>query len=158
MRPNKKLLVTALLLLTTLTSACGDEAKVSTLTVSDAWTRPTPEASVVAAVYFAVTSPIADELVAVSSPVASEATVHATEGDSSSSGGGHHGGGGSMTMHGSTLTVEPGKTATLSPGGMHIMLDGLRQPLKEGDVFDLHLTFKKGGLVTTSVLVALNGL
>lgn len=84
--------------------------------------------------------------------------VHATDGESSYSGGGHHGGGGSMTMHGSTLTVEPGKTTTLSPGGMHIMLEGLREPLKEGDVFDLELTFKNGGTVTTSVLVALNGL
>lgn len=111
-----------------------------------------------AAVYFSVASPVNDELVSISTPIASDAMVHATKGDSSHSGGGHHGGGGSMTMHGSTLTVEPGKTATLSPGGMHIMLEGLRQPLKEGDVFDLELTFKNGGTVTTPVLVALNGL
>jgi copper(I)-binding protein len=84
--------------------------------------------------------------------------VHATKGDSSHSGGGHHGGGGNVTMHGSKLVVTPGKTAILSPGGMHIMLEGLRQPLKEGDVFDLELTFKNGGTVTTPVLVALNGL
>jgi copper(I)-binding protein len=158
MRPKIKLILSALLLLTVVTSACGDEAQVSKLTVSAAWARPTPETSDVAAVYFSVASPVSDELVSVSTPVASDAMVHATEGDSSHSGGGHHGGGGSMTMHGSTLTVEPGKTATLSPGGMHIMLEGLRQPLKEGDVFDLELTFKNGGTVTTSVLVALNGL
>jgi copper(I)-binding protein len=158
MRPKIKLILSALLLLTVVTSACGDEAQVSKLTVSAAWARPTPETSDVAAVYFSVASPVSDELVSVSTPVASDAMVHATEGDSSHSGGGHHGGGGSMTMHGSTLTVEPGKTATLSPGGMHIMLEGLRQPLKEGDVFDLELTFKNGGTVTTPVLVALNGL
>jgi len=158
MRSQVKLFLSALLLLTAVTSACSDTPRVDSLTVSRAWTRPTPETSDVAAVYFSVASPVNDELVSISTPIASDAMVHATKGDSSHSGGGHHGGGGSMTMHGSTLTVEPGKTATLSPGGMHIMLEGLRQPLKEGDVFDLELTFKNGGTVTTPVLVALNGL
>ena len=158
MRSQVKLFLSALLLLTAVTSACSDTPRVDSLTVSRAWTRPTPETATVAAVYFSVVSPVNDELVSVSTPVASEAIVHTTEGDSSHSGGGHHGGGGGMTMHGSTLTVEPGKTATLSPGGMHIMLEGLRQPLNEGEVFDLELTFKNGGTVTTPVLVALNGL
>ena len=110
-----------------------------------------------AAVYFSVASPVNDELVSVSTPVASEAIVHTTEGDSSHSGGGHHGGGGNVTMHGSKLVVTPGKTAILSPGGMHIMLDGLRTPLREGDVFGMTLDFKVGGTIKTSVLVALNG-
>ena len=138
-------------------TGCSDEASASELTVTNAWTRPTPETATVAAVYFSVASPVADELVSVSTPIAAEALVHKTEGDSSHSGGGHHGGGGSVTMHGSKLVVTPGKTATLSPGGMHIMLDGLRTPLREGDVFEMTLDFKVGGTIKTTVLVALNG-
>jgi len=33
------------------------------------------------------------------------------------------------------------------PGGMHIMLVGLKQPLKEGQTFPLTLTFRKAGKV-----------
>lgn len=147
-----------LLLASIVLASCGAPTTVDSLTVSRAWTRPTPATSNIAAVYFTVKSPVDDELISVSTPIAEEAMVHATSGDGVSSGGGHHGSGGQITMHGSTLNVSPGKAATLSPGGMHIMLEGLRKPLREGDVFELQLRFKVGGTVTTSVLVALNGL
>lgn len=139
-------------------ASCSKSTKVDSLTVSRAWTRPTPATSNIAALYFTVESPVKDELISVSTPIAAKATVHATSGDDSSLGGGHHGSGGQITMHGSQLNVSPEKAATLSPGGMHIMLEGLRKPLQEGDVFTLQLTFKVGGTVTTSVRVALNGL
>lgn len=147
-----------LLLTAIVVASCGAATTVDSLTVSRAWTRPTPATSNIAAVYFTIESPVNDELISVSTPIAEEAMVHSTSGDDGSSGASHHDSGGQITMHGSTLNVSPGKAATLSPGGMHIMLDGLRKPLREGDVFELQLKFKVGGIVTTSVLVALNGL
>ncbi len=38
------------------------------------------------------------------------------------------------------LTIPSGKSIRLKPGGIHIMLDGLKKPLKKGDkvMMDLH--------------------
>lgn len=41
-----------------------------------------------------------------------------------------------------TITVEPGGTVELSPGGLHIMLIGLSQSLAEGDELELRLVFE----------------
>lgn len=43
--------------------------------------------------------------------------------------------------------------AALQPGGIHIMLIGLKQPLREGERFPLTLTFEKAGAVTVEVAV-----
>jgi hypothetical protein len=44
-------------------------------------------------------------------------------------------------------------SAELKPLGMHVMLMGLRQPLKEGDTFPLTLVFEKQGEVAIKVNV-----
>lgn len=43
------------------------------------------------------------------------------------------------------VPVPAGGAATLEPGGKHIMLIGLKQPLVVGDKFKVTLTFEKGG-------------
>ena len=50
-----------------------------------------------------------------------------------------------------SLEVPAKGTAFLEPGGSHIMLLGLKEPLKQGESFDLKLTFEKAGTVSTSV-------
>jgi len=40
------------------------------------------------------------------------------------------------------LTVKPGDTVKLEPGGIHLMLMGLKGPLKEGEKFPLTLTLR----------------
>jgi copper(I)-binding protein len=42
----------------------------------------------------------------------------------------------------------------LKPGGLHLMLVGLKQPLKEGDRYVLTLKFEKTGTVQAPVTVA----
>lgn len=42
------------------------------------------------------------------------------------------------------LDVPAGKTVTLRPGGLHIMLFRLHRPLMKGDRFDLELRFRSG--------------
>lgn len=44
-------------------------------------------------------------------------------------------------------------TASLQPGGVHIMLLGLEAPLKEGERFPLTLTFEKAGEVAVEFAV-----
>jgi copper(I)-binding protein len=45
----------------------------------------------------------------------------------------------------SVLHVAPGETLTFEPGGLHVMLMGLKGPLKEGRVFELELVFEVAG-------------
>ncbi len=48
---------------------------------------------------------------------------------------------------------RPAVPVTLAPGGYHIMLMGLKQPLKEGDSFPVTLGFQGSGQVTSTVTV-----
>jgi copper(I)-binding protein len=51
--------------------------------------------------------------------------------------------GGVMTMNAvPRLTVPAGKPVELKPGGYHVMLMGLVQPLKDGETVPLTLTFE----------------
>jgi len=50
-----------------------------------------------------------------------------------------------------------GGSAEFKPGGMHIMLVGLKQPLKAGDSFPLTLAFQKAGAVETTVMIVKPG-
>jgi copper(I)-binding protein len=52
-----------------------------------------------------------------------------------------------------SLPIAPGTPITFSPGGYHIMLTGLTQPLSAGQTFPLTLTFADGSHVTTTVTV-----
>jgi hypothetical protein len=56
-----------------------------------------------------------------------------------------------------SLTVAPGQPVTLVPGGYHIMLMNLKQPLTEGQTVPLTLTFEKAGPVKVSAMVAKAG-
>jgi periplasmic copper chaperone A len=55
------------------------------------------------------------------------------------------------------LPIAPGKRVTLAPGGYHIMLSGLKRPLKQGDSFPITLSFAKAGPVTAIATVAKGG-
>ena len=52
------------------------------------------------------------------------------------------------------IEVSPGAASTiLRPGGAHVMLEGLKQPLKIGETFPLTLTFKNAGQLRVEVEV-----
>jgi periplasmic copper chaperone A len=84
-----------------------------------------------------------DKLLTASSPVAAGAELHnhIMEGDI-------------MRMREvSSIDVPAGGTVALQPGGLHVMLMGLKQPLRQGEVFPLTLTFAKAGAITVEVPV-----
>lgn len=128
---------------TAILAAGAASAQTGGLEVSGAWARATPGKSATGAAYLTILSPTADRLVAASTPVATKAELH------------------TMTMLGKVmemrpvagLDIPPGRPVTLSPGGMHIMLTGLKQPLREGQSFALTLTFAEAGTRTLSVAV-----
>ncbi len=51
------------------------------------------------------------------------------------------------------VTVNPGETRVLAPGGFHLMLFGVYDNLRAGDEFELTLEFETGVVVTTNVAV-----
>jgi periplasmic copper chaperone A len=55
------------------------------------------------------------------------------------------------------IDVPAGGVTQLKPGGLHVMLMGLKAPLKEGETFPLTLTFEKSGEVTVDVKVMTAG-
>ncbi len=51
------------------------------------------------------------------------------------------------------IDIPAGHTATLQPGGMHVMFHGLNKPLAEGGKYSLTLKFAKSGEATLAVEV-----
>lgn len=137
-------------------ASCGGGKEVAELTVNGAWARPTPQGASAAAVYLTVESPVADRLLKVSTPIGLDATVHGPKSDPVA-GGGHHGAPGEHHNGGTEFEIAAGGEAAMAPGGMHIMIEGLTEPLREGDSFPVVLVFRDAGEVRVNVLVALNG-
>jgi len=147
-------------LLAALLVACAGPSGVDELKVSNAWARPTPAQSNVAAVYMGIVSPVADELVEVSTDRAESTSLHVTSGPNIDDGAGHenHGAAGTeSTMEAVDLVLEPNSRVDLVPGGRHLMLEGLVEPLVEGDTFELVLTFREAGERKVNVFVSTNG-
>lgn len=112
--------------------------------VTSPWARATPGGAKVGAAYLELsTSKAADKLVSAKSPVAGVVELHT-----------HANENGVMKMRRiDGIPVEAGKKVTLQPGGLHIMLMDLKQPLKEGEAIDLTLVFEKAGEVAVKVPV-----
>ena len=51
------------------------------------------------------------------------------------------------------VELPPNQSVRLEPGATHLMLVGLKAPLKEGDRFPMTLTFEKAGEVKVDVVV-----
>jgi copper(I)-binding protein len=123
-----------------LAPALADEVKVGDLVITQAWSRATPGGAKVAGGYLTIQNKgsVADRLIGGSADVADKVQVHemATTG-------------GVMTMRplDKGLSIEPGKTVKLTPGGYHLMLLDLKSPLKQGDQVPVTLEFEKAGKV-----------
>jgi periplasmic copper chaperone A len=85
-----------------------------------------------------------DQLVSATTPVARKMELHVFNVEN-----------GVYGMHPiSAFQVTPGTAPTvLEPGGAHVMLEGLTQPLKAGDSFPLVLSFKKAGKLRVDVRI-----
>jgi copper(I)-binding protein len=104
---------------------------------------PTPPTAGVAAVYLWITNNggKADSLVAVSSEVAATAGIHSSTMVQ-----------GLMQMRPvAALELPPGVTVKIEPGSLHIMLQGLKQPLVAGSVLPLTLEFRDAGMLLIQV-------
>jgi len=121
------------------------QAQRGDLTIQDVWTRATPGNAKTAAVYFTVVNRggEADRIVSASSPAADRADMHTDIHD-----------GDIMRMRRVVgVDVPAGGRAQFSPNGSHVMLTGLKAPLKAGDTVPLTLHFERAGDITVTVTV-----
>ena len=51
------------------------------------------------------------------------------------------------------IAVAAGQAVAMKPGGLHLMLTGLRAPLRPGNKLPLTLRFEKAGVVRASLPV-----
>ena len=138
----RRLLIPAILFL----AAAGDAPSI---TVTHPWARASAGAATAGAAYLTLTDTGApDKLVSASTPVASTAQVHETINDH-----------GTMKMRpvDGGLALPTGKAVSLSPGGYHVMLIGLKSPLRAGTSFRMKLKFEKAGAIDVDVHVEAAG-
>ena len=134
---NLKLAVSLAALMLSSTIVLAHEATKDGVTVAHAWARATPEGAKVGAAYLEIKTDAqtADKLIGVATPAAERPEIHAhiMEGDV-------------MKMRKlEAIELKPGESHVLKPMGEHLMLIDLKQPLKEGDLIKLTLTFEKAG-------------
>jgi copper(I)-binding protein len=122
--------------------ACGSD---DGMRVDGAWARTSPAMANAGAAYMQLTSPEADRLLGVSVPqsVAARAEIHETvmSGDA-------------MAMQQvEAIELPAGQTVSLEPGGYHVMLLELAEPLEAGETFELTLDFERAGDVVVVIEV-----
>ena len=85
-----------------------------------------------------------DRLLSISTPLATSAMVHETtiENDVMK-----------MRMVEDGLVIAAGATVEMKTGGTHVMLMGLKAPLKRGEIVAMELMFEKAGAVKVEVPV-----
>ncbi|WP_139024783.1 copper chaperone PCu(A)C [Bradyrhizobium sp. STM 3843] len=125
-------------------TARADDIKAGDLVISQAWSRATPGGAKVGGGYLTIENKgsAPDRLVAVSGDIAGKIEIHEMAVTN-----------GVMTMRPleQGLAIEPGKTVTLAPGGYHLMMMELKNPLKQGDKLPLTLEFEKAGKVAVTL-------
>ncbi len=139
----------------------GTAPSTSTVQVESAWARTSPMMVSVGAAYFAITSTADDRLVSVSvdPSIAARVEIHETvpaDGEMSHGDGEmDHGAGTAMTMRemADGLPLPAADTVVLKPGGYHLMLMDLVEPLAVGEQFELTLNLEQAGAVPVSVEV-----
>lgn len=122
-----------------LASAASLPAWAASVSVTDAWARATMPGQKVSAAYMQIRADAPARLLSATSPVVPRVEVH------------------EMKMDGSVMRMRQlqavelpaGKTVSLEPGGLHIMLMNLPKPIAAGDVIPLTLVIESGGAQQT---------
>jgi periplasmic copper chaperone A len=118
---------------------------LKSLKIDQPFARATPPGAKTGGVFFTVENrgEIGDTLIRAASPIAGAVELHQMAVEA-----------GVMKMRAiPAVEVKPGGKLELKPGGYHLMLFDLRQPLKKDDRFPLTLTFARAGTLEVSVVV-----
>src|SRR5262249_6681395 len=122
----------------------AEDVKAGDLVITQAWTRATPGGAKTGGGFLTIENKgnAPDKLISASADVASKVEVHQMAMSD-----------GVMKMRPveGGLAIDPGKTVKLSPGGYHLMMMDLKNPLKQGEKLPVTLQFEKAGKVTVTL-------
>jgi copper(I)-binding protein len=143
------LLPLALALLCSVTAAAHDY-KLGALEIAQPWARATPPSAPAGGGFLKITNTgtTPDRLISASSPAAELVQVHEMKMD-----------GNVMRMREveKGLEIPASGSVTLAPGGFHLMMMGLKGPLKQGTSVLLTLVFEKAGRIDVELAVEAMG-
>jgi hypothetical protein len=130
-------------------AACSSDAKGPNIEIEGAWARPSPKMAGAGAAYMTLKNSggEADKLISASTTAAQVVELHESFMDENNV----------MKMRpveGGAIQVPAGGSAELKPGGLHIMLIDLVEPLQSGTTIPLTLKFEKSGEVEIQVSVS----
>lgn len=125
--------------------AGAHQYRAGDIAISHPWSRPAA-AGMNGVGYLTLTNSggVPDTLVAVETAVAGKAEIH----ESSVTGGVMR-----MRELPAGLSIAPGAKVSLQPGGAHLMMLKLKQPLKVGDKVPVTLVFERAGRIGVSLPV-----
>jgi copper(I)-binding protein len=123
------------LILSTVAALAAQPALSATISVTDAWARATMPGQPVSGAYMNIQADADARLISVSSSLIPQVEVHEMKMD-----------GDVMRMRKvKAIDLPKGKTVSLRPGGYHIMLMNLKQPIAVGEIVPLALVIESGG-------------
>ena len=123
-------------------SACAEQ---SLIVADHAWARATPKSASNGAAYVTLANrgTSEDRLLGATSPAAQSIQFHSEVNEN-----------GVMKMRElPAIDVRPGASVVLKPGGIHMMMIGLKQQLNEGETVALTLMFEKAGAVEVTARI-----
>mgnify|MGYP001596115031 CR=1 FL=1 len=116
---------------------------VGDIKIDHPWARATPPQASVAGVFMTLKSQKGDQLIAAASEAAEKVEIHEMKMLD-----------GVMKMRAlPQLPLQAQQAVQLAPGGVHIMLFGLKQSFKEGGKVPMTLTFAKAGQVKVEIKI-----
>ncbi|HTE35053.1 MAG TPA: copper chaperone PCu(A)C [Reyranella sp.] len=126
--------------------AAAHDYTLGSLKIGHPWARATPPTAPSGGGFLTVTNTgtTADRLVSAASPAAGQVQIHEMKMD-----------GTIMRMREleNGLEIPPGATVALAPGGLHLMMMGLKAPLKEATRVPVTLVFEKAGKIDVELQV-----
>lgn len=144
MKPVAILLAGALALVAS--TAFAHEYKIGALQIGHPWARATPKGAAVGGGYFKITNTgtTPDRLVSGTSEISPRFEIHEMSMDN-----------GVMKMRQlkDGIEIKPGETVEFKPGGYHVMMLDLKDPIKEGGRVKGTLVFEKAGKVDVEYAV-----
>lgn len=119
--------------------------RIAEIEIGHPWARPTVSGQQAGGAFLSLQNrgSSADRLIGASSPAADAVELH------------------TMSLEGNVMRmrqvdaidVPPGQSVKLQPGGMHLMFQGLKAPMKLGDRIPVTLRFERAGEVAVEVKV-----
>jgi len=130
--------------------ASAQDYRVGSLEIGHLWARATAPTAPTGGGFLTVTNKgtTPDKLISAKSAAAETVQIHEMKMEGNVM---------RMREQGSGLEIPPGATVTLAPGHFHLMMMGLKGPLKQGEKVPVTLVFEKAGSIEVELAVLAMG-